>query len=206
MLAGRGIVHSERSGKELRKTGVQLHGLQSWLALPSEHEEDAPRFEHHPASTIPKLARDGVQLEVVAGSAYGLSSPVGVISPTLYVHARLDARATLHIDDSHEQRAIYVVEGALGCDGHTFSPGSLIVLRPGANVTIRADVKTRVMLLGGAALSGQRYIYWNFVSSSEQRIEQAKSDWKAQRFPKVPGDEIEFTPLPEQLTPSRTTG
>jgi redox-sensitive bicupin YhaK (pirin superfamily) len=206
MLAGRGIVHSERSGSAVRKTGVRLHGLQSWLALPLEHELDEPRFEHHPAATIPRLKRDGTELEVVLGSAYGVSSPVAALSPTLYVHARLEAGATLAIDDSHRERAIYVVEGSLGCDGHTFEAGALIVLRPQAHAQVRANAACRLMLLGGATLSGERHIYWNFVSSSEERIARAKDDWKNARFPKVPGDEQEFTPLPETLNPSHTTG
>jgi redox-sensitive bicupin YhaK (pirin superfamily) len=206
MLAGRGIVHSERSSAEARKAGVRVHGLQSWIALPREHEEDEPRFEHHPAATIPKLEREGALLEVVAGTAYGLRSPVGVLSPTLYVHARLDPGAQLAIDDSHAQRAIYVVQGTLGCDGRSFQTGTLIVLRPGKHVRVRAQGAARVMLLGGAPLPGQRHIYWNFVSSSLDRIEQAKSDWQNQRFPKVPDDEFEFTPLPEALNPTRTTG
>jgi redox-sensitive bicupin YhaK (pirin superfamily) len=206
MLAGRGIVHSERSASEARQAGVHLHGLQSWIALPLEHEQDEPRFEHHPADTIPKQSREGVQLEIVAGTAYGLSSPVGVLSPTLYVHAQLEASATLPIDDSHEQRALYIVSGALSCDNDVYTPGALLVLRPGVHVVVRAKTPTRLMLLGGAPLSGPRHIYWNFVSSSPERIEQAKSDWENARFPKVPGDETEYTPLPDQLNPSHTTG
>jgi redox-sensitive bicupin YhaK (pirin superfamily) len=206
MLAGRGIVHSERSSGEARHAGVHLHGLQSWLALPLEHEEAEPRFEHHEASTIPKQTREGVRLEVIAGTAYGLESPVSVLSPTLYVHAQLEAGSTLRVDDSHEQRGVYVVAGALGCDNDVYPPGALLVLRPGVAVTVRAKTPTRLVLLGGAPLSGQRHIYWNFVSSSEERIEQAKKLWQEGAFPKVPGDETEFTPLPEQLNPSRTTG
>lgn len=206
MLAGSGIVHSERSGSEVRKRGVHLHGLQSWIALPTEHEQDAPRFEHHPASTIPKLTRDGAELEVVAGTAYGLASPVGVLSPTLYVHAQLKAGGRLAIDEQHEERAVYVIEGELGCDGHAFTEGALVVLRPGTHVSVRANTACRLMLLGGAKLHGERHIFWNFVSSSEERIARAKEDWKNQRFAKVPGDEHEFTPLPEVLTPSHTTG
>jgi redox-sensitive bicupin YhaK (pirin superfamily) len=128
-----------------------------------------------------------------------------VLSPTLYVHALLEGGASLTIDDSHEQRAIYVVDGALSCDQRVFAPGALVVLRPGKHVVVRADDRTRLMLLGGAPLHGQRHIYWNFVSSSEERIEHAKSDWQNARFPKVPGDEHEFTPLPELLNPTRTT-
>jgi redox-sensitive bicupin YhaK (pirin superfamily) len=196
MLAGRGIVHSERSSLESRSAGAHLHGIQSWVALPIEHEQTEPRFEHHASPAIPKLRLNGVQLEIVAGTAYGERSPVGVLSPTLYVHARLEAGARLSIDDTHEQRAIYVTEGAVGCDGRTFRPGTLLVLRPGADVAMAAEEPARVMLVGGAKLAGERNIYWNFVSSSKERIERAKDDWENGRFPKVPGDETEFIALP----------
>ncbi len=136
-------------------------------------------------------------LEIVAGTAYRERSPVGVLSPTLYVHARLEAGARLSIDDTHEQRAIYVTEGAVSCDARTFRPGALLVLRPGADVAMAAEEPARVMLVGGAKLAGERNIYWNFVSSSKERIERAKDDWENGRFPKVPGDEVEFIPLPE---------
>jgi redox-sensitive bicupin YhaK (pirin superfamily) len=198
MVAGRGIAHSERSSVTSRQAGVRIHGIQSWVALPLEHEETEPRFEHHPMSTIPKLQLGGAVLDVIAGTAYGLRSPVAVLSPTLYVHARLDADARFRMDDSHEERAIYVVEGALGCDGRTFRPGTLVVLRPGADVTLEADEPTRLMLVGGAKLGGERHVWWNFVSSSLARIEQAKEDWKNDRFPRIPGDDLERIPLPER--------
>jgi redox-sensitive bicupin YhaK (pirin superfamily) len=196
MLAGRGIVHSERSSPEERLQGVQVHGIQCWVALPTDAEESAPRFEHHAVMNIPRLARDGVTLDVVAGTAFGLRSPVGVLSSTLYVHARLEAGAKLTIDTEHEERAIYVVEGRIRCDGRTFPTGNLVILRSGAQASIEAEGPTRVMILGGARLDGPRHIFWNFVSSSRERIEQAADDWRAERFPKVPGDEIERIPLP----------
>jgi hypothetical protein len=195
MVAGRGIAHSERSPAEARVDGARVHGIQSWVALPLEHEETEPRFEHHPTSTIPSLERDGVTLQVIAGTAYGARSPVSVLSPTLYVHARLDAGARLPIDDEHEERAIYVVEGALGCDERTFRAGTMVVLRKGAAVTIEAAEAARIMIVGGARLAGERHVWWNFVSSSKARIEQAKDDWANGRFPKVPGDD-EIIPLP----------
>jgi redox-sensitive bicupin YhaK (pirin superfamily) len=198
MVAGRGIVHSERSAQDARRSGVHLHGIQSWVALPLEHEETEPRFEHHPAATLPKLRRDGASLDVIAGTAFGLRSPVSVFSPTLYVHAQLDAGARVQLDTEHEQRAVYVVEGAIGCDGRTFEAGSLLVLRPGITVTLGSQRRARVMLIGGAKLAGERHIYWNFVASTEARIERAKDDWRNQRFPKVPGDEVERIPLPEE--------
>lgn len=205
MIAGRGIVHSERSSPEARKTGAHIHGIQSWVALPLEHEQTGPRFEHYPASSIPTTKVDGVTLEVVAGTAYKMRSPVEVLSPTLYVHARFEGGARLGVDNTHEERAIYVVQGAVGCEGRTLRPGTMVILRRDANVTIAAQEPSRAMLLGGARLTGERHIYWNFVSSSKERIERAKENWTNGRFPKVPGDEVEFVPLPERLNPSRTT-
>jgi len=195
MVAGRGIVHSERSGAEARARGERVHGIQCWNALPLESENAEPRFEHHPAATIPRVSRNGVTLEILAGSAYGERSPVGVLSPTLYVHALLDAGATLEIDDEHEQRAIYVVEGAIEC-GREIGENTLAVLGSGA-ATITARKRGARVMIGGAKLEGERHIEWNFVSSSKERIERAKNDWKNGRFPKVPGDEIEFVPLPD---------
>jgi redox-sensitive bicupin YhaK (pirin superfamily) len=200
MVAGRGIVHSERSGPESRARGFRVHGIQSWVALPLEHELTEPRFEHHPAATIPNVVLPGVTLSVIAGTAYGARSPVGVLSPTLYVHATLDAGGVLAIDDTHEQRAVYVVDGTVGCDAVSLGAGTMAVLRGGASVSVTADQPARVMIVGGAKLEGERHIEWNFVSSSKERIERAKRDWKEGRFPKVPGDEIEFVPLPEQRT------
>lgn len=196
MVAGRGIAHSERSPAEARREGVRVHGIQSWVALPIEHEETEPRFEHHPSSTMPRILSEGVVLEVIAGTAYGARSPVAVLSPTLYVHAQLEAGARLPIDDEHEARAIYVVEGAIGCDERAFGPGTMIVLRKGAAVTIEAREAARIMIVGGARLTEDRHVWWNFVSSSTARIDQAKDDWANGRFPEVVGDNEEFIPLP----------
>ena len=197
MLAGRGIAHSERSSPEERARGVRLHGIQSWVALPTAHEEDAPAFVHHPARTLPKVAREGAQLTVIAGTAYGARSPVGVLSPTLYVEARLEAGAGLVVDDEHPQRAVHVAEGVVRIGGRRIGAGVMAVLRPGARVTVEAEEAVRLMLVGGAPLDGDRHIWWNFVSSSQERIERAKDDWRQGRFGKVPGDEKEFIPLPE---------
>lgn len=197
MLAGRGIVHSERTSPESRARSPRIHGIQSWVALPLEHELTEPRFEHHPAASIPQLSLPGAKLSVIAGTAYGERSPVGVLSPTLYVHAQLESGAVLPVDDAHEQRAVYVVEGAVECDGTSLIPGALAVLQSGTSVKLEAKSTARVMIVGGARLEGERHIEWNFVSSSKDRIEQAKRDWKEGRFPKVPGDEVEFIPLPE---------
>ncbi len=198
MLAGRGIAHSERSGPEARKKGVTMHGIQSWVALPTDREEDEPSFEHHPAATIPKVRLEGASLDVIAGTAYGERSPVSVLSPTLYVHAHLEAGARIPIDDEHEERALYVVEGAVGCDDRAFQAGTMIVLRRGAKVMLESSERSRVMLVGGARLSGDRHVWWNFVSSSKERIERAKEDWQNRRFPSIPGDDVEFIPLPSR--------
>ncbi|HEX3905986.1 MAG TPA: pirin family protein [Polyangia bacterium] len=196
MLAGRGIAHSERTGDEVRRRGGPLHGIQSWVALPIADEENAPRFDHHPAATLPQIERPGAALRIVAGTAYGARSPVAVCSPTLYVAATLEAGATLPLPDEHPERAIYVVEGELACGARRVATGTMAVFHPGA-AEVRALAPTRFVLIGGAPLDGERHIWWNFVASSPERIERAKSDWKEGRFGVVPGDEREFIPLPE---------
>jgi redox-sensitive bicupin YhaK (pirin superfamily) len=196
MLAGRGIAHSERSSPASRASGVKIHGIQSWVAVPLDHEEDEPRFEHHPSSTIPKVVYSGAELDVIAGTAYGQRSPVSVVSPTLYVHALLEAGASVPLDEEHEERAAYVVTGALQTCGQRFEPGTMVVFRPGANVSLETDEPARLMLLGGKKLEGERHVWWNFVSSSQERIQRAKDDWANRRFGNIPGDEIEFIPLP----------
>ena len=197
MLAGRGIAHSERSSPDERARGVRIHGIQSWVALPTAHEEAPPAFAHHPARTLPRLRRDGAELTVIAGTAYGAESPVGVLSPTLYVDARLEAGARLTVDGEHVQRAVHVVEGIARIGERRIGPGVMAVLRHGAEVTVEVEGPSRLMLLGGAPLDGDRHIWWNFVSSSKERIERAKDDWRNGRFGKVPGDDKEFIPLPE---------
>ncbi|MDB5213022.1 MAG: pirin [Myxococcaceae bacterium] len=196
MVAGRGIAHSERTSAEAQRTGIRIHGIQSWVALPLEHEEMAPRFEHHATRTIPTVERDGARLDVIAGTAFGARSPVGCLSPTLYVHARLDAGARLTVDTEHEERAVYIVEGAISCDDRRFAAGTLVVFRTGVPVIVEAHEATRMMLLGGAKLAGERLVWWNFVASSKERIERAKDDWKNRRFLAIPGDDIDFIPLP----------
>ena len=197
MSAGRGIAHSERTGDERRRTGGVVHGIQSWVALPAADEEMAPSFEHHPRETLPLVDRPGARLRILAGHAYGARAPVGVRSPTLYVHAELDDGAHLPLTDEHDERAAYVVEGEIGCEGPSYGPGSMLIFRKGADVGLRARGATRVMLLGGAALEGPRHIFWNFVASSKDRIERAKQEWKDGAFPRIPGDDVEFIPLPE---------
>lgn len=198
MIAGHGIAHSERTPPGVRESGGRLHAIQTWVALPQADEEMGPCFEHHPRTTLPEIQLPGATLRVIAGNAYGAESKVSVRSPTLYVHARLDAGAALPIPNEHEERAAYVVSGSIECDGTAYGSGTLVVLRSGADVALDARAAAEIMLVGGAALDGPRHIWWNFVSSSKERIERAKADWREGRFAKVPGDEIEFIPLPEE--------
>jgi redox-sensitive bicupin YhaK (pirin superfamily) len=196
MVAGRGIVHSERTPPEPRRSGQRLHGIQAWVALPLEQEQSEPGFFHHPMSTLPLVEGDGLTLRIIAGNAFGHTSPVAVASPTVYVDAALAAGARLQVPTEHEERAIYVASGVVGCAGDTFEEGEMLVLKSGLGMGLDALSNARLLLLGGAKLPGERHIYWNFVSSSKERIERAKRDWAEQRFPKVPGDEQEWTPLP----------
>ncbi len=197
MVAGRGIVHSERSPEAERQAGPRLHGLQCWVALPRAHEETAPSFQHHGGASLPSLRRPGVALDVLVGAAYGAESPVQVLSPTLYVHARLEAGACLPIEDTYPERGVYVVEGSIRCDGRRFATGTMVVLRPSVPAAIEAEGPARVMVVGGDRLEGERTVWWNFVASSRARIEQARDDWRNGRFPKVPGDAVDFIPLPD---------
>ena len=197
MVAGRGIAHSERSGPEARRTGATVHGIQSWVALPRDHEEDAPSFDHHPGATLPVIERPGARLVVVAGTAYGERSPVHVLVPTLYVDARLERDASLDIDDEHEQRAVYVAEGTLALGEQAIEVGTLVVL-PRGKATITARTGVRAMIVGGAQLDGPRHMWWNYVTSDPARIERAKHDWKHGLFGTIPGDMKERVPLPDR--------
>lgn len=196
MTAGRGIVHSERSGAEARAGASRLNGIQSWVALPQAMENCAPAFDHHPADSLPLIEQDGVTMRLIAGTAYGASSPVAVYAPMFYLDAAMEAGAHLILPEEHSERALYVARGALSLGGERFETGSMAVFAPSAPVTLIAEATSRVMLFGGAAIDSKRHIWWNFVSSSRERIEQAKADWKADRFDPVPG-ETEFIPLPE---------
>lgn len=196
MNAGRGIAHSERTRAELRTTGSPIGGIQSWVALPEAHEESAPFFKHHAQSELPTLEEGGKRARIIAGSLWGKSSPVQTYSEMFYADVQLDAGATLPLDAEHEERGLYLVSGEVEIAGDRFERGRLLVFRPGDAITIKAATPARFMLLGGANL-GPRHIWWNFVSSRKERIEQAKEDWKAGRFGTVPGDDKEFIPLPE---------
>jgi redox-sensitive bicupin YhaK (pirin superfamily) len=197
MTAGRGIVHSERTGPELRSTGSRINGLQLWIALPTTLEETEPEFHHHPAHTLPALELGGAQLRVLAGTAYGQTSPVHTFSPLFYIDAVLPDGCELAVPNEYEERAAYVVQGAITCGADRAERGRMLVFTPGRDVVLRAAADARIVLIGGAPLDGKRHIFWNFVSSSTERIERAKQDWKDGRFAKVPGDELEFIPLPE---------
>ncbi len=197
MTAGRGIVHSERTPSTGREGGEHLHGIQLWVAHPQAEEECEPAFMHHPRSTLPCERREGVELRVLAGTAYGMTSPVAVLSPLFYAVATIAAGSEVELTDEHEERAVYVVDGALVIGDRRVSTGQMLVFSKGERATLRAEADARVAILGGAPLDGPRFLEWNFVSSSKERIERAKDDWRAGRFPKVPGDEVEFIPLPE---------
>lgn len=199
MTAGRGIVHSERSPAAAREAGPRVHGLQLWVALPTAFEEVEPSFRHHAADTIPVVERGDARVRVVAGSAFGATSPVKALSELFYVDADLPHGAELEVPEAYPERAAYVVDGAISCDGEEYGAGTMIVFREGVTACVTAAAPSRVMLLGGAPLDGERHIWWNFVSSSTERIEQAKRAWKEQRFPKVPGDEHELVPLPPEV-------
>lgn len=197
MTAGSGIVHSERTGPHEPSRSARLHGIQLWLALPREHEETDPAFAHHPAHVLPSLVQGAAQLRVLAGSAYGVTSPVRTFSSLFYVEAVMPAGSLVELPVEHHDRAAYVVEGRIQCGREQADVGRMFVFATGARICLEALTDARVMLLGGAPLDGERHIFWNFVSSRQERIEQAKRDWSQGRFPKVPGDEDEFIPLPE---------
>ena len=198
MTAGRGIVHSERTGAELRQIGSPIHGLQMWVALPSAKEEMEAGFAHHDVAEFPVVEENGKRVRVVIGSLYGARSPTQTTSETVFGDVTLKAGATLPIEAGYEERALYVMEGAIEIAGDSFEPGRLLVLRTGDAVQVTAKRDARFVIVGGAAMDGPRHIWWNFVSSRKERIEQAKAEWKAGHFGKVPGDEIEFIPLPEK--------
>jgi redox-sensitive bicupin YhaK (pirin superfamily) len=193
MTAGRGIVHSERSPPEA--PGGALHGLQLWVALPREREDSEPSFEHHPAASLPVVSPAGARLSICCGSAYGATSAVQVSAPLFFVDASLEAGATLELPPEHAERALYLVEGTVEVFGQTVEARTMIVFGSGP-APVRATTKARAVLLGGAPPDGPRHMWWNFVSSSPEKIEQAKRDWHLGRFAPIPGDDQERTPLP----------
>jgi len=198
MTAGRGIVHSERTRPERRVDHEPIHGLQMWVALPAAREEMEAGFAHHETKEFPIVQDNGKNVRVVIGSLYGTSSPVPTVHETMFGDVHLKAGTTLPLDAGHEERAIYVIGGVIEISGDKFESGRLLVFRPGDTVSIQAATDAHFVILGGAPMDGPRHIWWNFVSSRKERIEQAKVDWKAGHFGKVPGDEIEFIPLPDK--------
>ena len=198
MTAGRGIVHSERTAPERRVKGDHLHGLQMWVALPAAAEEMAPAFAHHTVTEFPLIRDSGKSVRIVVGALYGQRSPVKTASETIFADVTLTAGSTLPLDADHEERAIYVIDGEIDIAGDRFGRQRLLVFRPGDSIAVSAVTDAKFVILGGEAMDGPRHIWWNFVSSRKERIEQAKAEWKAGHFQKVPGDEIEFIPLPEK--------
>lgn len=197
MTAGRGIVHSERTPPEVRARGQRMHGLQIWVALPRAAEEVDPSFHHHPAETLPVVDAEGVRARVLVGSGFGATSPVATASPLLYADLELTGGAVAPLAGDMPERALYLVDGAISLGGARFEAGQMIVLAPGDD-EVRADGgPARLVLIAGEPLDGARHIEWNFVSSSKERIEEAKRAWRERRFPLVPGDDTEFIPLPD---------
>ena len=194
MTAGRGIVHSERSPQSERASGPSLYGMQTWLALPDGQEEIDPAFEA--VSDLPRLADDGVEATIIMGTLWGKTAPVTTYAESIYAEIRLEAGGSVPIDAEAEERAVMLVGGEAALDGAPLVPYKLHVLKPGAPMMLGSSIGGAVMLMGGEAFSSHRYVYWNFVSSSRERIEQAKQDWRERRFATVPGDDEEFIPLP----------
>ncbi|HEX3810142.1 MAG TPA: pirin family protein [Rhizomicrobium sp.] len=203
MTAGRGIVHSERTDPSLRSHGQFMHGMQAWVALPDEAEETDPSFTHYDSTSLKSFDDKGVHGTLIAGTAYGLKSEVVTFSPTFYVHLEMADGVRIALPDEHAERAAYIVSGKIEADGKTHDAGNLLVFEKGAATIAATDGPARVMLLGGAPV-GPRIIWWNLVSSSQDRIEQAKADWKAGRMKLPPDDSKDFIPLPDDPPPPPT--
>ena len=197
MTAGSGIVHSERSPSSERAGGPTLYGMQTWLALPDGKEELNPAFEHVDGSALPLVEGDGVSARVLMGSLWGKTAAITQHSQTIYADIMLEAGASVPVNADADERAVLVTEGVASLDGHKLDLFTLYVLAPGQAMSLKGETPSRIMLLGGEAFATKRHVWWNFVSSSRDRINQAKEDWKARRFPIVPGDEEEFIPIPE---------
>jgi redox-sensitive bicupin YhaK (pirin superfamily) len=196
MTAGRGIVHSERTGAQPRASGHRLHGIQSWIGLPLADEDTAPDFQHVAGADLPQKDEGNVRLRLIAGTGFGLTSPVRVFSEMFYADAQFSAGGVIAMTAEHEERAVFVVVGELDIGGESYGPGAMVLLDPDTATTALAYAPARAMLLGGAKLDGERHLWWNFVSSSREKIEAAKTAWKEQRLGTV-ADDPEFIPLPE---------
>ena len=193
-------MHSERTAEERKRNGQRLFGMQTWVALPTDQEESDPQFMHHAAGDLPVVAADGARARLIAGSAFGERSPLATASETLYADVALEPGARFQIEPSHDERAVYIVEGTVRAAGASFETSQLAILRKGSEVVVEAGATpARFMLFGGEPMGEARYIWWNFVSSRKERIEQAKAEWAAGRFDTVPGDEEEFIPLPADI-------
>ncbi len=197
MTAGSGIVHSERSPQDIRSQGPSLYGMQTWLALPDGKEEVAPAFDHVPADMLPMVEDNAVRAKVLMGDLWGVVAATPQHSPTIYADIELDAGGAIPIDAEADERAVMVVGGAAELDGQPLDPFALYVLRPGHAARLSSESGGRVMLMGGGAFATPRHVYWNFVSSSKERLRQAKEDWIGRRFPLIPGDDQEYIPFPE---------
>ncbi len=203
MVAGRGVSHSERTTATARTGQNSLFGIQTWLALPESHEDMPPTFEHHGTEALPVIEDHGVSVRLILGNAYGKNAPATMLSDTFYADVKLEGGARLPMPDNHEDRGIYIVEGSISIAGQDFEAPQMMVFRPGDKITVAAgDRGARLMILGGATLSGPRYIWWNFVASSKERIEEAKAEWRAQnwgkgRFDLPIDDRDEHIPLPD---------
>jgi redox-sensitive bicupin YhaK (pirin superfamily) len=203
MIAGRGVTHSERTSATTRAARNSLFGIQTWVALPENAEETDARFEHHGKEALPLLEGEGKQVRLILGSAWGERAPVKTFTEMFYADVVLEPGATLPLPDNHEDRGLYITDGSINVAGDHFESGRMMVFRPGDAITVRAGERgARLMLLGGETLNGPRYIWWNFVASSQERIDAAKQawaqgDWAHGRFHLPPGDDHEFTPLPE---------
>ena len=203
MTAGRGIVHSERTPAAARARGATIHGLQLWVGLPRAHEETAPAFHHHAGETLPVVRERGAAIRVLVGEAFGARSPVETLSRVVYLDVKLEAGASLELPPALGERGVYVVDGEVSCAGRAFSAARMLVLVPDAPVRLAAERGARFVVVGGEPFPEPRHLWWNFASSSEARLEQAKRDWRLRRgqpdgpFPLVPGDESDFIPLPE---------
>jgi redox-sensitive bicupin YhaK (pirin superfamily) len=204
MMAGRGVVHSERTGPQLRAAGHRMNGLQLWLCLPEQYEEVEPSFYHYAAQDLPRTSVEGVQVRVMIGEAYGLHAPVICYSPTLYAEAEIQAGKSLRLPDAVGERAVYLVSGSLSLRKTELPLRAMTTFDHATDIELFAAADSRVALIGGSPL-GKRLMWWNFVSSKRERIEKAKADWKANRFPAVPG-ETERYPLPERDAFSESEG
>ena len=197
MTAGRGIVHSERETSEAKSKTRRLFGIQAWAALPKSHEEQAPTFVHHSIDDLPRLEGEGKRIRLIMGELYGRASPVAFPHPSFYAEAVLAPGSVLPLDPDYDERAIYITSGEIDIAGQTFGAGRLLTFRPGDRISVLALSNARLMLLGGEPMDGPRHIWWNFVSSSKDRIRAARNDWTQRKFGDVPGDADEWIPLPD---------